>query len=343
MRIPTFGVLILAFLLALAGPLAAQSYQHGEMTPSKLIVGPGGVTSHGGFTASTGTVTVATVVATVTFTPPTGAITSAMVLDGTLVNADVNAAAALAHSKLAAATAGYVLLGNASNVPTATSVTGDVSIGATGVTTIGSGKVTSAMVVNDTLVDADVNSAAAIAHSKLAAATAGYVLLGNSSNVPTATSVTGDVGIGATGVTTIGAQKVVSEMIAPSAFGQTTAKIAAGDDNRFPTSAEKTWGTTNMADGQRSVTLSQRQTLDGFVYGVAVWTSGQPECTITFDSAYGSADFNLFFSLEADAATDITTTATLKGGSKTVNGCTLQVPTGYEPAATITATYLVLP
>jgi len=74
-----------------------------------------------------------------------------------LVNADVSASAAIDHSKLANITAGSVLLGNASNVPTATALTGDVTVNSTGVTAISSG----------VIVNADVNASAAIAGTKI--------------------------------------------------------------------------------------------------------------------------------------------------------------------------------
>jgi len=61
---------------------------------------------------------------------------AASVVRGGLINSDIDAAAAIAHTKLANITAGRVLLGNASNVPTATALTGDVTVSNTGVTTL---------------------------------------------------------------------------------------------------------------------------------------------------------------------------------------------------------------
>ena len=90
----------------------------------------------------------------------TGTVTSTMILNGTIVDADINASAGITHSKLATVTAGSVLLGNASNVATATALTGDVTVTSAGVTAIGSG-----VIVND-----DINTSAAIAASKLATA-----------------------------------------------------------------------------------------------------------------------------------------------------------------------------
>jgi hypothetical protein len=87
----------------------------------------------------------------------TGSFTTAIGA-GVIVDADVNASAAIAYSKLASMTGGSVLLGNASNVPTVTALTGDVTVSNAGVTAIGSG----------VIVDADVNASAAIAGTKLA-------------------------------------------------------------------------------------------------------------------------------------------------------------------------------
>ena len=103
------------------------------------------------------TVTLPNVTGTVVTTGDTGTVTSTMILDGTIVNADVNASAAIAFGKLASLTAGSVLLGNGSNVPTATAFSGDVTISSGGVTTI----------ANNAITNAKVSSSAAIADSKL--------------------------------------------------------------------------------------------------------------------------------------------------------------------------------
>jgi hypothetical protein len=104
------------------------------------------------------TITLPNVTGTVITTGDTGTVTSTMIADGTIVNADVNASAAIAHSKLASMTAGFVLIGNASNVPTATALSGDVTVSSSGVTAIGSG----------VIVNADISATAEIAVSKLA-------------------------------------------------------------------------------------------------------------------------------------------------------------------------------
>jgi microcystin-dependent protein len=68
-----------------------------------------------------------------------------MILDGTILNADINTAAAIALSKLASGTSAQVVIANGSGVPTYNTLTGDVTVTNTGVTAIGANKVTRSM------------------------------------------------------------------------------------------------------------------------------------------------------------------------------------------------------
>lgn len=61
--------------------------------------------------------------------------------------------------------------------------------------------------------DSDINASAAIAFSKLAALPSTQLLVGSAANVATARAITGDVTIGNTGVTAIGAAKVLQSML----------------------------------------------------------------------------------------------------------------------------------
>lgn len=123
---------------------------------------------------------------------------------GAIVNADVNAAAAIAFSKLAALPSAEILVGSAGNVPTAVAMTGDIAITNTGVTSIQAGAI----------VNADINASAAIAFSKLATLTDGNILVGSAGNVATSVAMTGDVAIANTGATTIQAGAVELGMLA---------------------------------------------------------------------------------------------------------------------------------
>jgi len=85
---------------------------------------------------------------------------------GAVVNADINASAAIAFSKLATLNSGAILVGNSSNVAAAVTPTGDVTISNTGVTSITAGAV----------VNADISATAEIAVSKLADGSARQLL-----------------------------------------------------------------------------------------------------------------------------------------------------------------------
>jgi len=82
-----------------------------------------------------------------------------------------------------AATAGRVLLGNASNLVAATEVTGDVTINSSGVTAIGTG----------VIVNADISGSAAIALSKLATGALPTAITVASANIVDGTIVNADV------------------------------------------------------------------------------------------------------------------------------------------------------
>ena len=112
------------------------------------------------------TITLPNISGTVITTGDTGTVSSTMLLDGTILDADVNASAAIAYSKLATLTSANIIVGSSANVATSTAVTGDISISNIGVTAIAS----------DVIVNADINASAAIADTKLATiATAGKV------------------------------------------------------------------------------------------------------------------------------------------------------------------------
>jgi len=190
-------------------------------------------------------------------TADSGTVTSTMIADGTIVNADINASAAIALSKLATSTAGNIIVYNASGVPTAVAETGDVTISDTGVTAIASGvivnadinvsaaidktkisgtavtvadtgTVTSAMIADSTIVNGDISASAAIALSKLASGTSGQIIVADASGVPTWVSESGDISISDTGVTAIKSSVALSGVptAATASAGTNTTQIA---------------------------------------------------------------------------------------------------------------------
>lgn len=80
--------------------------------------------------------------------PITTTFTPTDIAPGTIVNADINAAAAIAFSKLAALTSGNILVGSAGNVPTSVAMSGDATIIASGALTIANDAITTAKILN---------------------------------------------------------------------------------------------------------------------------------------------------------------------------------------------------
>ena len=134
--------------------------------------------------------------ANVVKTTDTGTVTSTMLLDGTILNADINASAGIVDTKLAtiataskvsnsattatsANTASAIVARDASGNFTAGTVTANLTGNVTGtvsgnagtvtngVYTTDTGTVTSTMLLDGTILNADINASAAIAYSKL--------------------------------------------------------------------------------------------------------------------------------------------------------------------------------
>ncbi len=112
----------------------------GTMT-GELLIGTAGSFAFEGSTANAYetylTATDPTADRTITFPDQSGNV----IVSGnaSIVNADINASAAIAFSKLAALTSANILVGNSSNVATSVAMSGDVTISNTGATTVVSG------------------------------------------------------------------------------------------------------------------------------------------------------------------------------------------------------------
>ena len=155
---------------------------------------------------------------TVVTTGDTGTVTSAMIADGTVVNADISATAGIAYSKLATLTSAHLIVGNSSNVPTVTTVTGDVTISNTGVTAITAGAI----------VNADISATAAIAGSKIVSATTSVSGVVQLNDTTTSTSVSQ-----AATANAVRATKVVADAALPKAGGTITGELLIGTAGSF--------------------------------------------------------------------------------------------------------------
>jgi hypothetical protein len=140
---------------------------------------------------------------------------------GVIVNADINASAGIAYSKLAALPSGDILVGSAGNVATAVAVTGDVVISNAGVTAISAG----------VIVNTDINAGAAIDFSKLATLTSGNILVGSAGNAATSVTMSGDATIIASGALTIANGAVTSAKTAITLLKYVAVAITAAEFN----------------------------------------------------------------------------------------------------------------
>lgn len=182
-------------------------------------------------------------------------ITNDRIKSDEITNLKINAAAAIAFSKLAALSSAQILLGSGSNVATATTMTGDITINNTGVTNISS----------NVIMDADINSAAAIAFSKLATLSSANILVGSAGNVATSTAMTGDITISNAGVTNISSGVIMDADInaaAAIALSKLATAVIRADGVQAFTAAQSMGGfkLINLADGtaaQDAVTKSQ--------------------------------------------------------------------------------------
>jgi len=105
-------------------------------------------------------------IADVVKTTDTGTVTSTMIANGTIVNADINSSAAIDKTKISgtAITAGDT--GTVTNTMLAGSIA-PAKITGTAVTAADTGTVTSTMIADGTIVNADINASAAIASTKI--------------------------------------------------------------------------------------------------------------------------------------------------------------------------------
>jgi hypothetical protein len=240
-----------------------------------------------------------------------------------IVNAEINASAAIAHTKLASITAGQVLLGNASNVPTATALTGDVTVNSSGVTAIGSG----------VIVDADVSASAEIAVSKLADGAARQLLQTDSAgtgvewasniDVPGTLDVTGAAVLDSTltvaGATTLNGSLTMGDAddIVVNTGTGTKIGTAVGQKIGF-------WNVTPVvqpaAAGQAAAAAQTQDAVTDSTGGTASTTLA----AITAGAAYAQADLtaikNAIASLASQLAkirTDVANIKTLQDATRT--------------------------
>jgi hypothetical protein len=162
--------------------------------------------------------------ANVVKTTDTGVVTSTMILDGTIVNADINSSAAIAATKISGTAITAADTGTVTNTMLAGSIA-PAKVTGTAITAADTGTVTSTMIADGTIVNADINSAAAIASTKISgtAVTQGDTGTVTSTMIADSTIVNADISasaaidktkISGTAITAADSGTVTSTMIA---------------------------------------------------------------------------------------------------------------------------------
>jgi hypothetical protein len=174
------------------------------------------------------TITFPDVTGTVITSADSGTVTSAMIENGTIVDGDISASAAIGASKIAG----------------------------TAVTQADSGTVTSAMIADGTIVDGDISASAAIAQSKISGLTTDLSNKASASDLTTHTGastgvhgVTGSV-VGTTDTQTLSSKTLTSPVVSGLALSDSSIVFegSSADDN-------ETTLTVANPTGDRTITL----------------------------------------------------------------------------------------
>jgi len=165
-------------------------------------------------------------IADVVKTTDTGTVTSTMIANGTIVNADINSSAAIDKTKISgtAITAGDT--GTVTNTMLAGSIA-PAKITGTAITAADTGTVTSTIIADGTIVNADINASAAIASTKISgtAVTQGDTGTVTSTMIADGTIVNADINASAA----IDKTKISGTAITAADTGTVTSTMIADD------------------------------------------------------------------------------------------------------------------
>jgi hypothetical protein len=212
-------------------------------------------------------------------------VTSAKIVDGSIVNADINASAAIALTKLGTGALPTGITVTSTNIVDGSIVNADINASAaialsklatgalpTGIT------VASANIVDGSIVNADINASAAIADTKLATiSTAGKV----SNSATTATNLNTANAIVARDASGNFAAGTITADLVGNVTGTAAVTIAAGGTNQNITLTPTGTGTVNAP------TFNATSTTNGGFQGIATDTAALPSHTWTGDLTTG--------------------------------------------------------
>ena len=193
-------------------------------------------------------------------TGDTGTVTSTMIADGTIVNGDISASAAIDKTK----------------------------ISGTAVTAADTGTVTSTMIADGTIVDGDINASAAIAQSKISNLTTD---LGSKLSLSGGT-MTGAIAMGTSKITGLGSPTADADAATKAYVDAATAGLNVHASVQAATTANITLASAvengdtldgvTLATGNRILVKNQTDKTENGVYVVAA--SGAPSRATDYDS-----------------------------------------------------------
>ena len=207
------------------------------------------------------------------------------------------------------------------------------------VSTGDTGSVTSTMIADGAIVNDDINSSAAIAISKLEALSSAQIIIGNSSNQPTAVGITGDISIDDAGLVSISGGVVVDSDISATA-AITGTKIQAGNTSgtvgvlALTDSASSSSTTTAATPAAVKVAKDAADAAATTANAALPTTGGTLTDNLIIDNAkqirFTEADANgaNYVSLQAPDTLAADTSYTLPSALPTANGQVLASTTG---------------
>jgi hypothetical protein len=212
-------------------------------------------------------------------------------------------------------------------------MTGDITINNAGLTAIGAGKV----------VDAQINAAAGIDFSKLAALTSGNILVGSAGNVPTSVAMSGAGSLNNAGVLSLNpgyaVQTAVVTMTASQVVGAYATPVAlipaptAGFGILLLNAAVVTEVSTAFATGGVAIVE----------YGNVAHGAGTNALSATIPAAEINAASSQVYSMTGYIATTVTATSAISGLGVYFSNATGAFTVGTGSTVTISLAYMVLP
>jgi hypothetical protein len=247
------------------------------------------------------TITFPDVTGTVITNADSGTVTSTMIANDTIVDADINSAAAIAKTK----------------------------ISGTAITAADSGTVTSAMIADATIVDGDISASAAIAQSKISGLTTDLSNKASSSDLTTHTGATEAHGATGAVVGTTNTQTLTNKTLtSPVVTGLTLNDSSIVFEGSSADNSETTLTVTNPT-GDRTITLPDatgtvaltNNKLDAF----AATTSAELRSVISDETGTGGLVFADTPTLVTPNIGAATGTSLVLSGDLTVNGTTTTI------------------